>query len=149
MFIPQLALIEQLQTRTHCIQSKLAGFQAGPKESLPENLEDHHHIGHTQNFPEDLFLFFRKNSDDPLTKSFIPQLKAHLLPHVRVLHEVKVSGTSIFDIDQVVASDEDSMEHLSTLSQVVFKADHIYRHHLFCVNYTTYDVRRAQDTINP
>ena len=41
------------------------------------------------------------------------------------------------------------MEHLSTLSQVVFKADHIYRHHLFCVNYTTYDIHRAQDTINP
>ena len=41
------------------------------------------------------------------------------------------------------------MEHLSTLSQVVFKGDRIYRHHLFCVNYTTYDVRRAQDTINP
>ena len=66
-----------------------------------------------------------------------------------MLHEVKVSGTSIFDIDQAVASDKDSMEHLSTLSQVVFKADHIYRHHLFCVNYTTYDIHRAQDTINP
>ena len=41
------------------------------------------------------------------------------------------------------------MEHLSTLSQVVFKGDHIYHHHLFRVNYTAYDVRRAQDTINP
>ena len=66
-----------------------------------------------------------------------------------MLHKVEVSRTSIFDIDQVVASDEDSMEHLSTLSQVIFKADHIYHHHLFCINYTTYDVHHAQDTINP
>ena len=41
------------------------------------------------------------------------------------------------------------MQHLSTLSQVVFEVDRIYRHHLFCVNYTTYDIHHAQDTINP
>ena len=55
----------------------------------------------------------------------------------------------IFGIDKVVAPGKESMEHLSTLSQVVFKGDRIYRHHLFRVNYTTYDVHRAQDTINP
>ena len=48
-----------------------------------------------------------------------------------------------------MARGEESMEHLSTLSQVVFKGDRIYRHHLFRVNYMTYDVRHAQDTINP
>ena len=68
VFIPQLVLIEQCQTCTHHIQSKLAGLQVEPKEILPENPEDHHHIGHAQNFPEDLFMFTRKNSDDPLTK---------------------------------------------------------------------------------
>ena len=47
-----------------------------------------------------------------------------------------------------MAPGEESMEHLSTLSQVIFKGDRIYRHHLFHVNYTTYDVCRAQDTIN-
>jgi len=41
------------------------------------------------------------------------------------------------------------MEHLSTLNQVIFKGGRIYRHQLFHINYTTYDVRRAQDTINP
>ena len=55
----------------------------------------------------------------------------------------------MFDIDQAVASDELSMEHLLTLSQVIFKGDRMYRHHLFRVNYTTYDVLRAQDNINP
>jgi len=34
-------------------------------------------------------------------------------------------------------------------SQVVLKDERIYRHNLFCINYTTYDVRRAQETVNP
>lgn len=32
---------------------------------------------------------------------------------------------------------------------VFFKNDRIYRHNILRVNYTTYDVRRKQDTINP
>ena len=31
---------------------------------------------------------------------------------------------------------------------IVFKYNHIYRHNIMRINYTTYDVRRAQDTIN-
>ena len=34
-------------------------------------------------------------------------------------------------------------------SQVVLKDERIYRHNLFRLNYTTYDVRRAQETVNP
>jgi hypothetical protein len=32
---------------------------------------------------------------------------------------------------------------------VYFRKDLMYRHNLLRVNYTTYDVRRAQDTLNP
>lgn len=134
------------------------------KENLPNKPEDHYHIGQTQDFPEDLMLFVGKNSDDPLTqvcetlsiscrliriadccghlKDFIFRLKVHLLPRVRALHEVDMDS-------EVVNWDAEEVEHLSTSSQVVFKRDRIYRHHLFRVNYTTYDVRRAQDTIHP
>jgi len=42
--------------------------QARLKESLPNKPEDHYHIGQTQNFLEDLILFVRKNSADPLMK---------------------------------------------------------------------------------
>ena len=70
-----------------------------------------------------------------------------------MLHEVELcadpSESSFVGTHQVATSDTEAMEHLSTLNQVVFKGDHIYRHHLCCINYTTYDVRRAQDTINP
>lgn len=30
-----------------------------------------------------------------------------------------------------------------------FKGDRMYRHNIMRINYTTYDVRRAQDTVNP
>ena len=78
VFIPQLASIERRQTCTRRIRSKLAGLQAEPKESLPENPEDHHHIGRTQNFPVDLSIFIRENSDDPLAKVCICMIQISL-----------------------------------------------------------------------
>jgi hypothetical protein len=37
----------------------------------------------------------------------------------------------------------------SDRDSVFFKNDHMYAHQLAWFNYTTYDVRRAQDVINP
>ena len=62
-----------------------------------------------------------------------------------MLHDVQVFE----DSSEASAADTDSMEHLSTLNQVVFKGGHIYQHQLFRINYTTYDIHCAQDTINP
>ena len=53
------------------------------------------------------------------------------------------------DPSESSTAEADGMEHLSTLNQVVFKGGRMYRHQLFCINYTTYDVHRDQDTINP
>lgn len=47
-------------------------------------------------------------------------------------------------------SEVPSMHHADSDSdQVIFKYNRIYTHNILRVNYTTYDVRRAQDTINP
>lgn len=35
------------------------------------------------------------------------------------------------------------------INRLFFKSDRIYRHRLLRINYTTYDVRRGQDIINP
>ena len=164
VFIPQLASIERHQAHIHHIWSKLVDLSMKWKESLPNKLEDHYHIGQTQDFPEDLMLFVRNNLDDPLMqvceilsiscrliwmadhcghlKDCIFQLKVHLLPHVWALHEVDMDS-------EVVNWDAEEVEHLSTLNQVVFKRDCIYCHHLFHINYTMYDVHCAQDTIHP
>ena len=37
----------------------------------------------------------------------------------------------------------------TTLNHVLLKGNRIYQHNVFCVNYTTYDVRRNQDIFNP
>lgn len=38
---------------------------------------------------------------------------------------------------------------MGTPDHVLLRGDRIYEHHVFRVNYTTYDVRRNQDTFNP
>lgn len=35
------------------------------------------------------------------------------------------------------------------MDEVLFKHDRLYRHQILRINYTTYDIRRKQDTINP
>jgi hypothetical protein len=47
------------------------------------------------------------------------------------------------------ASPESSTWPESTLDKVLFKQDRLYRHQILRINYTTYDIRRKQDTINP
>jgi hypothetical protein len=42
-----------------------------------------------------------------------------------------------------------SDDTLSILNQVLFKSNCMYHHALFRVNYTTYDLCREKDTINP
>ena len=37
----------------------------------------------------------------------------------------------------------------ASIDQVLFKGGRIYQHNILCVNYTTYDVRRNQDVLNP
>jgi hypothetical protein len=48
-----------------------------------------------------------------------------------------------------VADLEDDGERLNQLNHVVLKGNCIFRHFLLRINYTTYDVRRDQDVINP
>jgi hypothetical protein len=41
------------------------------------------------------------------------------------------------------------LDNMAELDSLYFKGDRMYRHNIMRINYTTYDVRRAQDTINP
>ncbi|THH12931.1 hypothetical protein EUX98_g9774 [Antrodiella citrinella] len=73
------------------------------------------------------------NSDDPAMQEFLPQLKNHLL--------ARVLGRS-FDGDEHAFSDMDR-------SYLRFRNERMYFHQTLRVNYTTYDMRRDQDVINP
>ena len=73
-------------------------------------------------------------------QDFIPKLKVHLLPRVKTFHcDTQWSP--------LAHSEGDILN--TNLSQVVLKGERIYQHRLLRINYTTYDVRRAQESVNP
>lgn len=66
-------------------------------------------------------------------QNFLPKLKRHILP--RILDAVKLSNTP-------------EATRCDPSISVLFKHDRLYQHNILRVNYTSYDVRRSQDTIN-
>jgi len=70
-------------------------------------------------------------------QDFVSKLKAHLLPRIQEIHLGKES--------------EDGLEpdQPPSITQVCFKANHIYHHNLLRINHTTYDVHCETDMINP
>jgi hypothetical protein len=66
-------------------------------------------------------------------KNFLPQLKDHLLS--------RILGRQ-YDGDETEFSSAER-------AQVLFVNDRIFQHKVIRVNYTTYDLRRSQDSLNP
>jgi hypothetical protein len=84
-------------------------------------------------------------------QDFIPRLKRHILPRIQAMSVQEVSVThdshsnplSNIGLANNHSSEDDGSDSL------FFKNDRMYHHNLIKVNYMTYDVRRAQDVINP
>lgn len=74
---------------------------------------------------------------------FVQKLKLHLWPRLREIHDHSTPQ------DNFETGDLPADVLLSILSNVVFKNNRLYRHSLFRVNYTTYDMRRQSDSVNP
>jgi len=66
-------------------------------------------------------------------QDFLPHFKDHLLPHLRGL---------VYNGDEYDFSDEDCR-------CVLIQDNKIYKHAYLRINYTTYDMQRDQDLINP
>jgi hypothetical protein len=82
-------------------------------------------------------------------QDFWPRLKKHILPRIKaMLHfETPTSQSPAQAGLQPTGMENDSDQ--AELDGIIFKGDRMYRHHILRVNYTTYDVRHAQDTLNP
>lgn len=85
------------------------------------------------------------------------KLKTHLLPRVKSALEQELYSNSSFgglgtpnpsnwSTNTVTASSDNNIEGLD---QLYFKNDRIYKHRIIRINYTTYDIRRAEHVINP
>ncbi|KAJ7140771.1 hypothetical protein C8R44DRAFT_726491 [Mycena epipterygia] len=101
-------------------------------KELP-GVEVPHHISPSRNHRHHLIKFVHENEEDPAKKDFISKLKDHLLGRL-LQHD--------FDGDEEGFSDEDR-------TTVRILGQHIYSAKLLRVNYTTYDMHRDQDSINP
>ncbi|KAF8150474.1 hypothetical protein K438DRAFT_1988433 [Mycena galopus ATCC 62051] len=97
------------------------------------DVEVHHHISPSRDNRLHLMTFLHDNEDDPAKKDFIPKLKNHLLG--RLLQRE-------YDGDE----EEFSEEQRKTVKII---GQHIYTVQMLRVNYTTYDMRIDQDSINP
>ncbi len=78
----------------------------------------------------------------PLLQNFNPKLKQYLLPRVVVQHLMEAESAETLDIR--VASSGALEENF-----VFLKNDNIYEHKRVHFHFTTYDVRRGTDIVNP
>ncbi|PPQ81433.1 hypothetical protein CVT24_001917 [Panaeolus cyanescens] len=108
-----------------------------PDESLPPvsvSAQDHYYLPVSKKNKVNVFRWVREQHrlGDLAAQNFIIELKTHLLS--RVLGK---------------QNDDDISFSPTELSRLELVQDSIYEHHVFRVNYTTYDLRRSQDSINP
>ncbi|KAH9011426.1 hypothetical protein EDB83DRAFT_2448378 [Lactarius deliciosus] len=102
------------------------GLPQAPPQQRYQLPERSHHIVM-------LDVFLRENRRDPAVKDFLPHLRDHLL--ARILHRE-------YDGNDTPFSDAQRAE-------VQFRGRKLYQHKVLRINYTTYDLRREQDSINP
>ncbi|KIJ10138.1 hypothetical protein PAXINDRAFT_16841 [Paxillus involutus ATCC 200175] len=100
---------------------------------LRNSPSEHYHIAKSSHKSEDLTAWLVEQRGDSAFENFLPQLQDHILGRVRGL---------AYDSDEHEFSDEDR-------SSININDNKMYHHSMFRVNYTTYDLRREQDTINP
>jgi hypothetical protein len=164
----QLSKIERRQRRICTIREQLHSRSRMDLEDVVNDPQAQYNIGKTQNLPIHVPTLLQKNNDDPATKvgspipitnctlmpmlqNFLTKLKKHLLPRIReVLHEEAAchpehpglrAATSNFRTPSTPDGD--------ALQFIFLKKDRIYHHRLSRFHFTTYDVRRGTDVINP
>lgn len=147
-------LYEQEKSKLRYTKAKpqlVPGF--AESESLPYTPpESHHHISASRNFPIHIETFLAAtNKTDPSIKvcfaakknqfatnkefgqkNFTPKLQEHLLG--RVLHPTYSGDGNEFSEEEC--------------GKIFIVNEQMYRHKVMRINYTTYDVRLGQDSIN-
>lgn len=120
--------LQRVVTKAQLSQSELLGAEAKPYHPL----EQHHHMSTSTNSTRNIFDLIRQYPNDPALDLFIPKLKKHLLS--RLLHP-----------NECIEDEDFSREEWN---EVQILGDRLYVHKTLRVNYTTYDVHGAQDSIN-
>ncbi|KAI0647705.1 hypothetical protein C8Q79DRAFT_999321 [Trametes meyenii] len=144
-YTTQLAQIERREEHLHRITSALntatplandahqgAWSTSDSEELAPFSEWDHHHIAKSQKHRVHLSHYVYQHRGDRAVQDFICKLQTHLLACTR--HNRNATDASFSEADR---------------RALVIEHERIYSHQLLRINYTTYDVRRGQDLINP
>ncbi|RDB26818.1 hypothetical protein Hypma_005389 [Hypsizygus marmoreus] len=144
-FTKQLAEIERRQARIRRMRQSISDMPEA-SESLDgqddygciaaADKSEHHQIGLSENNGLHLGQFLRKHLGDPATRNFLLRLKQHIAQRLETSIREDNAPRDEFDVSIDV-------------NNIFISKDTMYGHNIMRVNYTTYDVRRAQDTINP
>ncbi|THV02220.1 hypothetical protein K435DRAFT_836569 [Dendrothele bispora CBS 962.96] len=113
------------------------GFESSTRlEDLRSPPGAHHYMSDSRNHPIHLEDFLHANGHelDPAKKDFFPKLQDHLLGRL---------------LDRPFDGDTHEMFTDEDRAQISIVNDKIYAVKTLRINYTTYDVRRDQDVINP
>ncbi|PPR00724.1 hypothetical protein CVT26_012318 [Gymnopilus dilepis] len=121
-------------------------FEEASEKMSTARPEKHYQMSDEKRHPVPIAPYLHEHSGDPAIKvqlsiclsrlsfdDFLPRLKDHLLARIRKLD---------YDGDETPFSDEER-------ASVRFAKQQIYQHKVLRVNYTTYDMRREQDSLNP
>ncbi|KAH9924456.1 uncharacterized protein B0H18DRAFT_1105032 [Fomitopsis serialis] len=96
--------------------------------------KDRYHMSDSERHHENIFRWANARlGDDPALRNFVPNLKDHLLS--------RLTGREYDGDEDTFGPDEHDT--------IQFVNDRIYLHKALRINYTTYDMRRSQDSINP
>ncbi|TRM55174.1 hypothetical protein BD626DRAFT_606624 [Schizophyllum amplum] len=122
---------EQGTTKSLTNRELITVASAAYEELPPTEITATYHISNSLRFPAHVSSFLAEYIHDPALRDFLPKLKEHLLGRLRG------------DTDQ-------GLEYTSEQrNEIVFENDRIYKHKVIQFNYTTYDVRRKQEPLNP
>jgi hypothetical protein len=152
--VPQIINIDVREAVHERIGEALQAASGTPAATAESGVDQtdvaaHHYIGKDESGPK-LYLthWLREHQEDPaykvshvsttvshcliVSQNFLPKLKTHLL--------ARLQGLSVYDETTNFSREE--------LDRVIFQFDRIFPHATARFNYTSYDVRREQDTIN-
>ena len=84
-------------------------------------------------------------------QNFVPKLKQHILPRIKAVlaDERATHGTTHIPSQGSSTAEDPDTDNQNDTTGVFFKNDCMYYHQTIKIHYTTYDVRRSQDILNP
>ncbi|EGO23834.1 hypothetical protein SERLADRAFT_439137 [Serpula lacrymans var. lacrymans S7.9] len=94
--------------------------------------EDHHQMSKSYRQFRDIPERLHRNKGDVAVKDFLPKLKDHILAHL----------LSYDSMEPPAFSDKER-------NSIMIDRNRLYRHKIIRVNYTTYNLRRARNSLNP